>query len=81
VEHSASRREYEPPRTSRPNASIRGILLTVAKAMPTLLGIDHGFSFPLRYFEAHVLKPDWAAFLDNFQRHWPTDLGVESRPR
>ena len=40
---------------------------------PTLVGIDHGFSFPLRYFEAHVLKPDWSAFLDDFQRHWPTD--------
>jgi len=40
---------------------------------PTLVGIDHGFSFPLRYFEAHGLKPDWSAFLDDFQRHWPTD--------
>jgi len=39
----------------------------------TLVGIDHGFSFPLRYFEAHGLKPDWPAFLDDFQRHWPTD--------
>jgi hypothetical protein len=39
----------------------------------TMVGIDHGFSFPLRYFEAHGLKPDWPAFLDDFQRHWPTD--------
>ena len=38
-----------------------------------LLGIDHGFSFPLRYFEAHRLELDWPAFLDDFQRHWPTD--------
>jgi hypothetical protein len=29
---------------------------------PTLVGINHGFSFPLRYFEAHGLKPDWPAF-------------------
>jgi hypothetical protein len=43
------------------------------KIPPTLVGIDHGFSFPLRYFEAHGLKPDWSAFLDDFQRHWPTD--------
>jgi len=41
--------------------------------VPTLVGIDHGFSFPLRYFEAHGLMPDWSAFLDDFQRHWPTD--------
>jgi hypothetical protein len=27
----------------------------------------------LRYFEAHGLKRDWVAFLDDFQRHWPTD--------
>jgi hypothetical protein len=39
----------------------------------TLVGIDHAFSFPLRYFETHGLKLDWAAFLDDFQRHWPTD--------
>jgi len=40
---------------------------------PTLVGIDHGFSFPLRYFERHGLPHDWPAFLDDFQRHWPTD--------
>jgi hypothetical protein len=40
---------------------------------PTLVGIDHGFSFPLRYFEAHALELDWPAFLEDFQHHWPTD--------
>ena len=39
----------------------------------TLVGIDHGFSFPLRCFEVHGLEPDWPAFLDDFQRHGPTD--------
>jgi hypothetical protein len=39
----------------------------------TLVGIDHAFSFPLQYFEAHGLPLDWPAFLDDFQRHWPTD--------
>ena len=38
-----------------------------------LVGIDHGFSFPLRYFETHRLPPEWDEFLDDFQRHWPTD--------
>src|SRR5262249_38153555 len=45
----------------------------LANGPPTLVGIDHGFSFPLRYFEMHGLKPDWPAFLDDFHRHWPTD--------
>ena len=39
---------------------------------PTLVGIDHGFSFPLRYFEVHGSRPT-GPFLDDFQRHWPTD--------
>ncbi len=39
----------------------------------TVVGIDHGFSFPQRYFETHTLLPDWPRFLDDFQRHWPTD--------
>jgi hypothetical protein len=26
---------------------------------PTLVGIDHALSFPLRYFEVHRLAPDW----------------------
>ena len=45
----------------------------LAEDVPTLVGIDHGFSFPLRYFEAYHLEPDWPAFLDDFQLHWPTD--------
>ncbi|MGD0764314.1 MAG: hypothetical protein ABR929_14195 [Roseiarcus sp.] len=45
----------------------------LAEDVPTLVGVDHGFSFPLQYFEAHGLALDWPAFLDDFQRHWPTD--------
>jgi hypothetical protein len=41
--------------------------------VPTIVGIDHGFSFPMRYFERHGLPPDWPAFLDDFCAHWPTD--------
>ena len=40
----------------------------------TLVGIDHGFSFPLSYFETHSLAHDWHKFLDDFQQHWPTNL-------
>ncbi len=38
-----------------------------------LFGIDRVLLVPLRYFEVHRLEPDWPAFLDDFQRHWPTD--------
>ncbi len=45
----------------------------LSEDQPTLVGIDHGFSFPLRYFKTHRLPLNWPAFLDDFQRHWPTD--------
>ncbi len=45
----------------------------LAKDTPTIVGIDHGFSFPMRYFEARGVNPDWPTFLDDFQKHWPTD--------
>jgi hypothetical protein len=45
----------------------------LAEDRATLVGSDHGFSFPLRYFEVHRLKSDWPAFLDDFQHHWPAD--------
>jgi hypothetical protein len=37
-----------------------------------LIGIDHGFSFPLSYFERYGLG-SWPAFLEDFSRYWPTD--------
>ena len=42
---------------------------------PTLVGIDHAFSFPIRYFqEYHELhRRSWDYFLDDFREHWPTD--------
>jgi hypothetical protein len=45
----------------------------LSEEVPTLVGIDHAFSFPLQYFAAHDLPLDWPAFLDDFQQHWPTD--------
>jgi hypothetical protein len=40
---------------------------------PSLVGIDHGFSFPLKYFQKYQLPLDWPAFLEDFCLHWPTD--------
>lgn len=45
----------------------------LSEGVPTLVGIDHGFSFPIAYFDTHGLKRDWPAFLDDFHGHWPTD--------
>lgn len=40
---------------------------------PTLVAIDHAFSLPLAYVDAHGLQHDWRAVVDDFVRHWPTD--------
>jgi hypothetical protein len=48
----------------------------LSEGKPTLVGIDHGFSFPLQYFEQYKLPLDWPSFLDDFQRHWPTDEDI-----
>lgn len=49
------------------------LIETLDGDVPTIVGIDHGFSFPIRYFERHGLAPDWESFLDDFCVHWPTD--------
>jgi hypothetical protein len=77
AERASVPEEVLPPPSPRKYWTRRGVaewLLTrLAEDPPTLVGIDHGFSFPLRYFEAHQLPPDWPGFLEDFQRHWPTD--------
>ena len=40
--------------------------------IPTIVGIDHGFSFPIEYFDKYGLPRDWQSFLLDFQKHWPT---------
>jgi hypothetical protein len=69
--------EVPPPPSPRKYWTRRGVAEWLADVLaedrPTLIGIDHGFSFPLAYFEQHHLTHDWPAFLDDFQRHWPTD--------
>lgn len=39
---------------------------------PVIIGIDHGFSFPLNYMQRYRIG-SWDQFLDDFQKHWPTD--------
>jgi hypothetical protein len=69
--------EVRPPEGARRYWSRRGIaewlVDRLREDVPTLVGIDHAFSFPRQYFEKHALAHDWPAFLEDFQRHWPTD--------
>ena len=45
----------------------------IKEGTQTIVGIDHAFSFPKRYFEKYKLKPNWDKFLADFHNHWPTD--------
>ncbi len=67
----------QPPPSPRKYWTRRGIAEWLVEQLsggePALVGIDHGFSFPLEYFQKYHLAHDWRAFLDDFQRHWPTD--------
>ncbi|MDX2148007.1 MAG: hypothetical protein SFZ23_10840 [Planctomycetota bacterium] len=69
--------EVPPPLGLKKHWTRRGIaewlVQQLGEGVPTLVGIDHGFSFPLKYFHRHGLIPNWPAFLDDFHRHWPTD--------
>jgi hypothetical protein len=69
--------EVQPPPSPLKYWTRRGIAEWLVEQLsedrPTLVGIDHGFSFPRQYFDTHRLPPDWPAFLDDFQHHWPTD--------
>jgi hypothetical protein len=69
--------EIPPPIGPKKYWTRRGIAERLVEMLsedrPTLVGIDHGFSFPVQYFEKYHLPLDWGAFLDDFQLHWPTD--------
>ena len=76
AEGESAANEVPPPPSPRKYWTRRGtahwLAGRLAEDVPTIVGIDHGFSFPLRYFEVHRLPPDWPTFLEDFQRHWPT---------
>lgn len=54
--------EVQPLHSPRKYWTRRGIaewlVRCLSEEVPTIVGIDHGFSFPLRYFESHHLLPD-----------------------
>jgi hypothetical protein len=65
-----------PPKYWTRREIAKWLVEMLSEAPPTLVGIDHGFSFPLKYFEQHRLPFDWPSFLDDFQHHWPTDEDI-----
>ncbi|MEX1049716.1 MAG: hypothetical protein WED15_09315 [Akkermansiaceae bacterium] len=69
--------EIPPPASPRKYWTRRGLAEWLVDELrsgpPTLVGIDHAFSFPVDYFEVHRLPPEWPAFLNDFCHHWPTD--------
>src|SRR5829696_2003542 len=69
AEGDAPPAEVPPPASLKKYWTRRGIaewlVESLAEETPTLVGIDHGFSFPLRYFEVHGLLPDWPTFLED----------------
>jgi hypothetical protein len=80
AEGDAPANEVLPPPSLKKYWTRRGIaewlVEQLGAGVRTLVGIDHAFSFPLRYFEFHHLPPEWPEFLDDFQRHWPTDEDI-----
>jgi len=77
---ASSAKEMLPPVSPRKYWTRKGIAAWLVEKLnentPTLIGIDHAFSFPIQYFKQYGLPLDWAAFLDDFQRHWPTDEDI-----
>ena len=69
--------EVQPPPSPRKYWTRREVAEWLVERLSedraTLAGIDHGFSFPWAYFDKYDLPHDWPAFLNDFQRHWPTD--------
>lgn len=69
--------QVQPPPSPRRYWTRRGLAEWLREELdrdiPTIVGIDHAFSFPLAYFEKYRLNSDWQDFLVDFQHHWPTD--------
>jgi hypothetical protein len=68
--------QVQPPPSAKRYWTRRGhaewLCEELGKDIPTLVGIDHGFSFPMEYFTKYGLPRDWPNFLLDFQKHWPT---------
>jgi hypothetical protein len=77
AEDSGEPIQVQPPPSPRRYWTRRGLAEWLCEKLgdetPSIVGIDHAFSFPLAYFERYRLSSDWPTFLVDFRRHWPTD--------
>lgn len=77
AEGSSQPAQVQPPPSPRRYWTRRGLAEWLCGQLgdniPTIVGIDHAFSFPLAYFEKYRLSSDWQIFLEDFHHHWPTD--------
>ena len=68
--------QVQPPPSPRRYWKRRGLAEWLCEELsadiPTIVGIDHGYSFPIEYFDKYGLPRDWPGFLLDFQEHWPT---------
>jgi hypothetical protein len=69
--------QIHPPPSPRKYWTRRGLAEWLCEELsgqtPTIVGIDHAFSFPVAYFQKHGFPSDWQNFLEDFREHWPTD--------
>src|ERR1035437_286978 len=76
AEGSAAPEPVQPLPSPRRYWTRRGLAewlyIELGDDIPTIVGIDHGFSFPIAYFDRYRLPRDWPSFLLDFQKHWPT---------
>src|SRR5664280_2770207 len=76
AEGTGTPEQIQPPSSPRLYWTRRGLAEwlcdELAADIPTIVGIDHGFSFPIEYFDRYRLPRDWPNFLLDFQKHWPT---------
>ena len=45
----------------------------LSNEVPTIVGVDHAFSYPLAYFEKYRLPSDWQGFLVDFHHFFSAD--------
>src|SRR5437762_13391851 len=77
ADHSSDPSEVAPPPSLRRywtrKAIAEWLVDRLSETPLTLVGIDHGFSFPLQYFEKYGLPHDWPVFLNDFQEYWRSE--------
>lgn len=54
-------------------AAAEWLLEELQKPEPAIVGIDHGFSFPLAWFDARGVAKNWDVFLGTFCTSFPAD--------